>query len=71
MLQRSGFRMVKWKIASRSFHLSYIAERAITSHKGAGALAGAITQVIDPKLPVGWLGDITFVGARPELAVER
>ena len=71
MLQRSGFRMVKWKIASRSFHLSYIAERALTSHGNAGALAGAITKVADPKLPVGWLGDITFVGARPDLASPR
>ena len=26
-----------------------------------------ITKVVDPKLPVGWLGDITFVAARPEL----
>jgi len=71
MLKRSGFRMVKWKIASRSFHLSYIAQRATTSHKGAGAMADAITKVIDPKLPVGWLGDITFIGARPELKTQR
>ena len=67
MLRRAGFRLVEWKIAPRSFHLSYIAQRAGSSHEGAGAAASMITKVVDPKLPVGWLGDITFVAARPEL----
>ena len=66
MLRRAGFRLVEWKIAPRSFHLSYIAQRAGASHEGAGVAASMITKVVDPKLPVGWLGDITFVAARPE-----
>jgi 2-polyprenyl-3-methyl-5-hydroxy-6-metoxy-1,4-benzoquinol methylase len=65
MLRLAGFRMVEWEIVPRSFHLSYIAERAGSSHRGVGAAAVALTKVMDPKLPFGWLGDITFVAARP------
>lgn len=68
MLRQAGFRMVEWTIAPRSLHLSYIAQRAGSSHHGAAAAAAAITNVIDPRLPVGWLGDITFVAARPDPA---
>ena len=70
MLRRAGFRLVEWKIAPRSFHLSYIAQRAGSSHKGAGVAASLITKVIDPRIPVGWLGDITFIAARPDTAAE-
>ena len=66
MLRSAGFRLVEWKIAPRSFHLSYIARRAGASRPRAGAAASAVADVIDPKIPVGWLGDITFVAARPE-----
>jgi 2-polyprenyl-3-methyl-5-hydroxy-6-metoxy-1,4-benzoquinol methylase len=66
MLRSAGFRLVEWKIAPRSFHLSYIARRAGGSRPRAGAAASAVADVIDPKIPVGWLGDITFVAARPE-----
>jgi len=50
----------------RSFHLSYILHRAGDSHGALGTAARLITQVADPKLPVGWLGDIAFVAARPD-----
>jgi 2-polyprenyl-3-methyl-5-hydroxy-6-metoxy-1,4-benzoquinol methylase len=66
MLRAAGFRMVEWTIAPRSFHLSYIAQRAKSSHAGAAAAAAAITKVFDPELPVGWLGDITFIAVRPD-----
>jgi SAM-dependent methyltransferase len=69
MLRRAGFRLVDWKIAPRSFHLSYIAQRAESSHGGAGRAASTITKVVDPKIPVGWLGDVTFIAARPDTAM--
>ena len=65
MLRLAGFRMVDWEIVPRSFHLSYILHRAGESHGALGAAARLVTQVADPKLPVGWLGDIAFVAARP------
>jgi 2-polyprenyl-3-methyl-5-hydroxy-6-metoxy-1,4-benzoquinol methylase len=66
MLRRAGFRLVEWQIAPRSFHLSYTARRAGASHPRSGAAVSAVTNLLDPKIPVGWLGDITFVAARPE-----
>jgi hypothetical protein len=63
---RAGFRMIEWKIVPRSFHLSYIAYRAESSHARLGKVARKLTEILDPKIPVGWLGDITFVAARPE-----
>jgi 2-polyprenyl-3-methyl-5-hydroxy-6-metoxy-1,4-benzoquinol methylase len=65
MLTRAGFRMVEWDIVPRSFHLSYITYRAGSSHSLLGNIAQKMTEVADPKIPVGWLGDITFVAARP------
>jgi glycosyltransferase involved in cell wall biosynthesis/2-polyprenyl-3-methyl-5-hydroxy-6-metoxy-1,4-benzoquinol methylase len=65
MLSRAGFRPVQWEIVPRSFHLSYIAHRAAGSHGALGTAADAITRYFDPKLPVGWIGDIAFVAARP------
>ena len=66
MLRHAGFRLVEWKIAPRSFHLSYIAQRAESSLRGVGVAAATISKVVDPKFPVGWLGDITFIVARPD-----
>jgi hypothetical protein len=66
MLRRAGFRIVEWQIAPRSFHLSYIARRAAASQPRAGAAVSRVAQMFDPEIPVGWLGDITFVAARPE-----
>ncbi len=64
-LAKAGFRMVQWEIVPRAFHLSYIAHRAAGAGNGMGELAQRIAQFADPKLPVGWLGDIAFVAARP------
>ena len=65
MLEAAGFRMVEWDIVPRSFHLSYITYRATSSHAGLGTLAEKAAKIADPKVPVGWLGDITFIAARP------
>jgi 2-polyprenyl-3-methyl-5-hydroxy-6-metoxy-1,4-benzoquinol methylase len=65
MLRLAGFRMVEWSIIPRSFHLSYIAHRAGSSQGVIGRLVKEISEVVDPRIPVGWLGDITFVAARP------
>jgi 2-polyprenyl-3-methyl-5-hydroxy-6-metoxy-1,4-benzoquinol methylase len=65
MLVKAGYRMVEWAIVPRSFHLSYIAHRAGESQGALGRAIKQASQIIDPKLPVGWLGDITFVAARP------
>lgn len=65
MLHKAGFSMVEWAIAPRAFHVSYIARRAGASHPGLARIASSVEQVADPKVPVGWLGDITLVIARP------
>ena len=45
--------------------LSYIAGRLASSHGAAGRAAQHVTHVVDPRVPVGWLGDVVFVLARP------
>ena len=65
MLKLAGFRMVDWRIVPRTFHASYIASRA-GEHSAIGKAARALAQFSDPRIPVGWLGDITFAAARPE-----
>ena len=47
----------------RSFHLSYLLHRAAGRSPGADLARG--TDVVDPKIPVGWMGDVTLVIARP------
>jgi SAM-dependent methyltransferase len=65
MLRRSGFQMVEWTVVPRSFHLSYIAHRAGPSHGALAVAAAAVAKVADPRIPLGWLGDIVLVAARP------
>jgi 2-polyprenyl-3-methyl-5-hydroxy-6-metoxy-1,4-benzoquinol methylase len=65
LLEKAGFRMVEWRLVPRSFHLSYIANRA-RSNLGFVARASArISNLVDVRLPVGWLGDVVLVVARP------
>lgn len=64
-LQSTGFRMVEFETVPRSFHLSYIAERSAPQ---LGKLADGfrrVGEVFDPKLPVGWLGDVVLAVGRP------
>ena len=63
MLRRAGFEMVRWQLMPRSTQLSYIAERA-GNQPGAAAL-GRASQVFDPRLPAGLLGDSALICARP------
>jgi len=65
LLLTSGFKMVEWSVVPRSFHLSYIATRGGSNLGQLGALTTKLSRIVDPKVPVGWLGDIIFVGARP------
>jgi len=64
MLDHAGFQVVEWSVVPRSFHLSYLLHRAGGTFPGSG-LAQAASRHIDPKVPVGWLGDVTLVLARP------
>jgi SAM-dependent methyltransferase len=68
MLRLSGFRMVEWDTVPRSFHLSYLAHRAASTLGPLGKAMDKVARVFDPRVPVGWLGDITFVAARPAAA---
>jgi 2-polyprenyl-3-methyl-5-hydroxy-6-metoxy-1,4-benzoquinol methylase len=65
MLREAGFEMVEWAVVPRTFHASYIAARAASSHGALGRAMQQVTQVVDPRLPVGWLGDVVLVLARP------
>ena len=65
MLERAGFEMIEWTVVPRSFHLSYLAHRAGPSHGRLARAAAAVSRIVDPKLPMGWLGDIVLLAARP------
>lgn len=65
MLAGAGFRMVGWDVVPRSFHLSYVVERAAPSHAALATAARAVTKVADPRVPLGWLGDVVMIHARP------
>jgi SAM-dependent methyltransferase len=68
MLRLAGFDMVEWKLVPRRFHLSYVAGRARSSHGLLGEAAARLSTVVDPVIPVGWLGDVVLVIARPSPA---
>ena len=48
------------EIVPRSFHLSYLLHRAAGQIPGGDLIARG-AQVVDPKVPVGWIGDVTLV----------
>jgi hypothetical protein len=64
MLHDAGFDVVEWKVVPRSFHLSYLLHRAAGTFPGSDLVQRA-AKVADPKIPVGWIGDVTLVVARP------
>lgn len=64
MLDSAGFDTVEWMVVPRSFHLSYLLHRAADTIPGSELLT-RVTDVADPKIPVGWIGDVTLVIARP------
>ncbi|MDX6547195.1 MAG: hypothetical protein QOG33_745 [Gaiellales bacterium] len=65
MLAKAGFDLIEWAVVPRTFHASYIAHRIASSHGALGRVAERLTRTIDPRLPVGWLGDVVLVLARP------
>jgi 2-polyprenyl-3-methyl-5-hydroxy-6-metoxy-1,4-benzoquinol methylase len=64
MLDQAGFGMVEWAVVPRSFHLSYLTHRAKSSLGSIGAAMDLASRVADPRIPVGWLGDVVLVVAR-------
>ncbi len=64
MLSDAGFEAVEWCVVPRSFHVSYLLHRA-SSVLPASKLAEVAVRVGDPKIPVGWIGDVTLTIARP------
>jgi 2-polyprenyl-3-methyl-5-hydroxy-6-metoxy-1,4-benzoquinol methylase len=65
LLRKAGFRMVEWSLVPRSFHLSYVANRARSSLGLLGEASARFSELVDLKVPVGWLGDVVLVVARP------
>ncbi len=65
ILRRAGFELVELAVVPRTFHASYIASRVASSHGTLGRAAQRLTEVVDPRVPVGWLGDVVLVLARP------
>ena len=64
MLARAGFEVVEWDVVPRSFHLSYLVKRSGGTFIGS-RLVEAVSRHVDPEIPVGWIGDVTLVLARP------
>ena len=65
MLLAAGFDVVEWTVVPRSFHASYVASRLSSSLGPLGPAAVSLSRVADVRLPVGWLGDVVLVHARP------
>lgn len=65
LLQKAGFRMVEWSLVPRSFHVSYVANRMKSSLGPLGEASTRVASLVDFKVPVGLLGDVVLVVARP------
>jgi 2-polyprenyl-3-methyl-5-hydroxy-6-metoxy-1,4-benzoquinol methylase len=65
LLRNAGFQMVEWRLVPRSFHLSYVANRARSSLGLLGEASAQLSKLVDVRVPVGWLGDVVLVVARP------
>jgi 2-polyprenyl-3-methyl-5-hydroxy-6-metoxy-1,4-benzoquinol methylase len=65
LLEKAGLEMVEWRLVPRSFHLSYIANRARSNLGPLAAASTALSKLVDLRVPVGWLGDVVLVVARP------
>ena len=64
-LRKARFRPVEFARVPRAFHLSYLAGRLAPSSPTLARLARGAARVGDVRVPVGWLGDIVLVHARP------
>ena len=65
MLRAADFEVVGWQKVPRVFHLSYVAERAAGTNRALSVAALAASKIADPRLPLGWLGDVVMIEARP------
>lgn len=65
MLRRSGFRTVEWAVVPRSFHLSYLAHRLGSTYGPLAPAMERVSRLADMRVPVGWLGDVVLITARP------
>jgi 2-polyprenyl-3-methyl-5-hydroxy-6-metoxy-1,4-benzoquinol methylase len=68
LLRYGGFQMVEWSLVPRSFHLSYVANRARSNLGLLGEASARLSELVDLRVPVGWLGDVVLVVARPSRA---
>jgi 2-polyprenyl-3-methyl-5-hydroxy-6-metoxy-1,4-benzoquinol methylase len=66
MLLAAGLRLVEWDVVPRSFHVSYVANRLGSNLGPLGPAAAALSRVADLRVPVGRLGDVVLVHARPD-----
>jgi SAM-dependent methyltransferase len=64
MLADAGFEIVESATVPRTFHASYMLQRVSRSPAGA-TLAALARRLGDPKVPAGWMGDVTLILARP------
>jgi 2-polyprenyl-3-methyl-5-hydroxy-6-metoxy-1,4-benzoquinol methylase len=67
-MERGGFDMVDYQIVPRSFHLSYVASRSQHTLGRVGRLGERVSEVWDPRLPFGLLGDVVLAIGRPRPA---
>jgi hypothetical protein len=66
MLLAAGLSVVEWDVVPRSFHVSYVANRLGSNLGPLGPAAAALSRVADVRVPVGRLGDVVLVHARPD-----
>jgi 2-polyprenyl-3-methyl-5-hydroxy-6-metoxy-1,4-benzoquinol methylase len=66
MLLAAGLRLVEWDVVPRSFHVSYVANRLGSNLGPLGPAAAALSRVADVRVPVGRLGDVVLIHARPD-----
>ncbi|MBD0291204.1 MAG: glycosyltransferase [Thermoleophilia bacterium] len=64
-LHAARFRPVEFTLVPRAFRLSYIAGRLAKASPALAGAVGSAAAVRDVRVPVGWLGDIVLVHARP------
>ncbi|MDH3306182.1 MAG: bifunctional glycosyltransferase/class I SAM-dependent methyltransferase [Acidimicrobiia bacterium] len=65
LLDRHGFRMVEWRALPHSVRLSQILDQASDRISLFQRFLTVLTKVADPPLPIGWLGVLCTVIARP------
>jgi len=64
LLRRSGFRIVQWTPVAKQFRLSYVLDRAGETLPASKQLRSIATHV-NPTIPLGLMGDLVLVLARP------